>query len=272
MRTTLGATTARAVELLRRSVATLAGRPGSRAVRHWPDPPSVSVACLAGAGASPSSGSSPRRWPRREEAVRLAEAIDHRSAVIGALLRRRARSTCLKGDLGAGRLAARATASALRRIWNIAVLRLLVASRPGLRATRCSGASREASPLLAGGAWTARPSGRLRVALSGIAWLGEAYLLAGRLGRGAATLARPALELARGHSERGNEAWALRLLGEIAAHRDPLDAASGRGALPRRRSALADRARHAPPRRPLPPRPRQALPPHRRPARRPRST
>jgi len=30
-----------------------------------------------------------------------------------------------------------------------------------------------------------------------------------------------ALELSRTHQERGNEAWVLRLLGEIAAHGDP---------------------------------------------------
>jgi tetratricopeptide (TPR) repeat protein len=34
-------------------------------------------------------------------------------------------------------------------------------------------------------------------------------------------LAQRALEVARQHNERGNEAWALRLFGEIAAHQDP---------------------------------------------------
>jgi len=37
----------------------------------------------------------------------------------------------------------------------------------------------------------------------------------------AVQLARRALDLARAHKERGNEAWALRLLGEITAHQDP---------------------------------------------------
>ena len=53
--------------------------------------------------------------------------------------------------------------------------------------------------------------------------LGEAQLLAGRLEE-AQALAEQALTLARAHQERGHQAYALRLLGEIAAHRTPLDA------------------------------------------------
>ena len=50
--------------------------------------------------------------------------------------------------------------------------------------------------------------------------LGEAQLLAGRLEE-AQALAERALALARAHQERGNQAYALRLLGDIAARRDP---------------------------------------------------
>jgi tetratricopeptide (TPR) repeat protein len=49
--------------------------------------------------------------------------------------------------------------------------------------------------------------------------LGEAQLLAGRLEE-AHALAEGALVLARAHQERGNEAYALRLLGDIAARRE----------------------------------------------------
>jgi tetratricopeptide (TPR) repeat protein len=52
-----------------------------------------------------------------------------------------------------------------------------------------------------------------------VAYLGEAYLLAGRLDD-AMALAVRALDLAREHKERGWEAYALRLLGEIVAQRD----------------------------------------------------
>ena len=50
--------------------------------------------------------------------------------------------------------------------------------------------------------------------------LGEAQLLAGRLEE-AHALAERALALARAHQERGNQAYALRLLGDIAARREP---------------------------------------------------
>jgi class 3 adenylate cyclase/tetratricopeptide (TPR) repeat protein len=52
--------------------------------------------------------------------------------------------------------------------------------------------------------------------------LGEAQMLASRLEE-ALALAEQALALAREHHERGNQAYALRLLGEIAAHRTPPD-------------------------------------------------
>jgi tetratricopeptide (TPR) repeat protein len=54
--------------------------------------------------------------------------------------------------------------------------------------------------------------------------LGEAYVLAGRLEE-AHTLAEGALAHAREHQERGNEAYALRLLGDIAARREPPESA-----------------------------------------------
>src|SRR5262249_30628793 len=53
-----------------------------------------------------------------------------------------------------------------------------------------------------------------------LSWLAEAYLLGGRLAD-AAHFGRKAYDLCQRHQERGNEAWALRLLGEIAAHAEP---------------------------------------------------
>ncbi|MCI0546086.1 MAG: AAA family ATPase [Candidatus Rokubacteria bacterium] len=54
---------------------------------------------------------------------------------------------------------------------------------------------------------------------------GEAYLAAGQLERAEAT-GRRALELARLYKEQGHEAWALRLLGDIAARQGALDPAA----------------------------------------------
>jgi tetratricopeptide (TPR) repeat protein len=54
--------------------------------------------------------------------------------------------------------------------------------------------------------------------------LGEAQMLSGCLVE-AHTLAERALALTREHQERGNQAYALRLLGAIAAHREPPESA-----------------------------------------------
>ena len=54
-------------------------------------------------------------------------------------------------------------------------------------------------------------------------FLGEAQLLAGHLEE-ALSVAAQALALTRDRKERGHEAWALRLLGEIHAYRDPPEA------------------------------------------------
>ena len=56
-------------------------------------------------------------------------------------------------------------------------------------------------------------------------WLAEAYLVAGRPEE-AFALAAPVVRLAREHKERGYEAAALRVLGEIAARSDPPDVAT----------------------------------------------
>jgi tetratricopeptide (TPR) repeat protein len=53
-----------------------------------------------------------------------------------------------------------------------------------------------------------------------VAALSEGYLLAGRRDA-AAPLAQRAFELSQEYKERGNQAWTLRLLGEIAARRKP---------------------------------------------------
>ena len=55
-----------------------------------------------------------------------------------------------------------------------------------------------------------------------IVWLGEAYLLAGRLSEAYAQAQR-VLEFSQAHKERGHEAYALRLLGEVHARQVPPD-------------------------------------------------
>jgi tetratricopeptide (TPR) repeat protein len=59
-----------------------------------------------------------------------------------------------------------------------------------------------------------------------LVYLGEAYVLADRL-EDALEVAGRALTFARERGQRGYEAWALRLLGEVTARRDPPDRAAG---------------------------------------------
>jgi tetratricopeptide (TPR) repeat protein len=55
-----------------------------------------------------------------------------------------------------------------------------------------------------------------------VGYVSEAYLRAGRM-QEAVHFAERALALARAHQEQGYQAWALRLLGEIAAQQEPVE-------------------------------------------------
>jgi tetratricopeptide (TPR) repeat protein len=61
-----------------------------------------------------------------------------------------------------------------------------------------------------------------------VGYVSEAYLLVGRM-QEAVHFAGRALALARTHKERGHEAWILRLLGEIASHRQRLEVEQAEG-------------------------------------------
>ena len=86
---------------------------------------------------------------------------------------------------------------------------------------------------------------------------GEAQVLAGRLEE-AHALADRALAHAREHQERGGQAYALRLLGDIAARREPPESDAGRNPLPPG-PRPGRRTWHAPAPGPLPPRPGHAV-------------
>ena len=87
--------------------------------------------------------------------------------------------------------------------------------------------------------------------------LGEAHFLVGHLEE-AHALAEQARAFARAHQERGNEAYALRLLGDMVAQREPPECGQASGLLP---PGLDPRRSpgHAPAPGPLPPRPRHAV-------------
>jgi class 3 adenylate cyclase/tetratricopeptide (TPR) repeat protein len=98
-----------------------------------------------------------------------------------------------------------------------------------------SGRATEAVALLEEGITQTDTFGMTWLRCPRLSYLGEAYLLAGRTAD-AATKADQALSLARERGERGFEAWALRLQGEIAAAAEPSDAGA---ADTRYREALA---------------------------------
>jgi tetratricopeptide (TPR) repeat protein len=72
----------------------------------------------------------------------------------------------------------------------------------------------------------------------GVIPLGEGYLRAGRI-EDALHQAQHAVEVCRQHQQRGHEAWALRLLGEVVAQRHPPEAEQA-AAHYRQALALAD--------------------------------
>jgi class 3 adenylate cyclase/tetratricopeptide (TPR) repeat protein len=107
----------------------------------------------------------------------------------------------------------------------IVYLSTLVAAQLG-HAYSHSGRLAEAVSLLERSVEQPGVTGRVIGESRRIAYLGEAYLLANRMAD-AFSVAGRALTSARNCKERGNEAWALRLLGEIAAHGDPPDIEQG---------------------------------------------
>jgi len=154
-----------------------------------------------------------------EEAVRMAEAVDHPFSLIDAYFL----AGSLYGHKGEFPKAIPLLERSLGmcQAWHILLLFPRIASALGY-AYALAGRVAEALPLLEqaverGASMRLEADQSIRVAC-----LGEGYLLAGRP-ENAIQSARRALDLSRNHKERGNEAWALRLLGEIASHPDPPD-------------------------------------------------
>jgi class 3 adenylate cyclase/tetratricopeptide (TPR) repeat protein len=205
----------RAMELLRSNVESLTGdllherfsMSGLPSVlsRDW------LARCLA------ELGTFPEGIAHAEEALRVAEAVDHPNGLIHAYL-------------GVGFLALRQRdlsraipvlerCLALCRVFNILLWFPETASALGC-AYAFAGRVAEALPLLEEAEQRGAAMGTMGGHALRMGYVSEAYLLAGRLEE-AAHFAGRALDLSRDHKERGYQAWALRLLGEIAAHQAP---------------------------------------------------
>jgi tetratricopeptide (TPR) repeat protein len=152
-----------------------------------------------------------------EEALRIAEAIDHLSSLMAAwwgigLL-------CLhQGDL-------RRALPLLERAVDICQDADLPGFFPRIApalgaAYTLAGRVADAVPLLTQAMELAIATERGGYQALCSLFLGEAHMLAGHLEE-AQALAERTLALAREHQERGHQAYALRLLGDIAARREP---------------------------------------------------
>jgi class 3 adenylate cyclase/tetratricopeptide (TPR) repeat protein len=165
-----------------------------------------------------------------QDGLRLAEALDHPYSWIAASLGP-AQLNRLRGEIShAVRLLERALA--LCRDRDILVLSWTVAGFLGFVYV-LSGRVAEGLPLLS----EAQESEKQYQTLL-VAHMGEACLLAGRVDE-AIAFADRALSFARERGQRGYEAYALRLLGEIAAHPLSPDAEAAEGYW-RQAMALAD--------------------------------
>jgi tetratricopeptide (TPR) repeat protein len=162
-------------------------------------------------------GAFPEGIAHAEEAVRIAETVDHPNSLLHAYhgvgflsLRQKDLSRAIPVlERGLD----------LCRVFNILLWFPETAAALGC-AYACAGRVAEALPLLEQAEQRSAAMGTMGGLSLQVGYVSEAYLLAGRL-QEAVQLAGRALDLARAHKEQGHEAWALRLLGEIAAHQDP---------------------------------------------------
>jgi class 3 adenylate cyclase/tetratricopeptide (TPR) repeat protein len=157
-----------------------------------------------------------------EEAVQIAEATDHPYSRVQAYGAVGFRALC-QGDFHQA-IPVLERARDLAHAVHIRLLACRVAAFLGA-VYALAGRTAEALPLLEQAVEQAVAMSFMRDYALQVTWLGEAYLRASRLDA-AYTQAQCAFEFARTHKERGNQAYALRLLGEIAAYRDPPDTGS----------------------------------------------
>jgi tetratricopeptide (TPR) repeat protein len=170
-----------------------------------------------------------------QQLVQLAGALDHPPSLVLALRG----SGHLRLYIGEPQQAISALEHGLLlgRTVDLPLIFPAMASELGY-ALALAGRVAEALPLLEQAVERGDVIGYMLAQSQRVTWLGEAYLRAGRQDD-AARQAERALDLARAHMERGNEAWALRLLGDIASQDSPLDATAVEGHY-RAAMALAD--------------------------------
>ena len=148
-----------------------------------------------------------------QEAVRIAESFDHPYSVIQSR-RDLGYLYGLKGDFGEA-ITVLERGLARGQEGGVTLIAATVTAFLG-HVYALSGAATEGLALLEQGVKARESMGAALFHSLQVVQLGEAYLLANRLGD-AQGAAKRALTLARERGERGYEAWALRLLGEIGS-------------------------------------------------------
>jgi tetratricopeptide (TPR) repeat protein len=152
-----------------------------------------------------------------EEGIQIAEEVDDASVLVYVNCSL-AFLYLLKGDLDkAIPILERALKTC--RLSNILVYIPFVSSRLGF-AYAHAGRITEALPFLEQGVKESASAGRLAFLSLSTAWLSEGHLLSGDLEK-AEVLAERALKIARDYKEHAHEAWALKLLGDIALGHNP---------------------------------------------------
>lgn len=158
-----------------------------------------------------------------DESIQIAAAVDHPVSLVyahcslGVLY-------LVQGQLDKA-IAALERSLELCHTANVPVYLPFVASRLGA-AYAASGRIADGLTHLEQGVDASSGVGRVGFLALSMAWLAQGYLLATRLAD-ASACAEKALDLARTHKERGHEALALKLLGDVARRRDALDRRAG---------------------------------------------
>jgi len=155
-----------------------------------------------------------------QDAVRLAEAVDHPYSLAFAYLSL-GRCFGLKGDLPRAAQLLERSVAVLREWNNLVFLTSLVPGNLGY-VYALAGRLPEGLELLQAATPDLENMGFTMFTPPLMLHLGEVRVLAGQPDK-ALSLAERALAVARERGQRGPEAWALRLLGDAAAHRDPRD-------------------------------------------------
>jgi tetratricopeptide (TPR) repeat protein len=153
------------------------------------------------------------------EGVQIAEAADHPPSRVAAFRAVGFQSLC-QGDLHQA-IPVLERALDLAQVLHYRLIVPQVASPLGVAYAR-AGRIAEALPLLEHAVEQAVAMRLMMDYALWVVWLGEAYLRAGRLDE-AYTQAQRALGFAQAHQERGHEAYALHLLGEMTVQRIPLE-------------------------------------------------